>query len=93
MTCKLKQWLNNKAVLRARAVLEGVNLDENTPTVAKYRKIPVVIEAFQYDGDLKANEKWCVPEWAVNAYKKGTLYYKEINNTPLNYLLKLLKGI
>lgn len=67
---QIKAMAEYNAVLRARAVLEGVNLDENTPTVAKYRKIPVVIEAFQYDGDLKANEKWCVPEWAVNAYKK-----------------------
>jgi hypothetical protein len=89
---QIKAMAEYKAVLRARAVLEGVNLDENTPTVAKYRKIPVVIEAFQYDGDLKANEKWCVPEWAVNAYKKGTLYYKEINNTPPELFIKTLEG-
>lgn len=52
---QLKAMAEYKAVLRARAVLEGVNLDENTPTVAKYRKIPVVIEAYQ------TNEEMIIP--------------------------------
>lgn len=42
----------------------------------KFRKKPVVIEAFQYDGDLKDRDgKYYVPDWAVKAFKKGTMYY------------------
>ena len=43
---------------------------------AKYRKKPVVIEAFQYDGDLKdCDGNWYVPNWAVEAYEKGIMHY------------------
>lgn len=42
----------------------------------KYKKKPVVVEAFQYDGDLKgADGKYYVPEWAAEAYEKGIMYY------------------
>lgn len=42
----------------------------------KYRKKPVVIEAFQYDGDFKnQNEEYYVPQWAVEAYENGTLFF------------------
>ena len=38
----------------------------------KFRKKPVVIEAFKYDGDLKdRNGLFYVPFWAQEAYKKG----------------------
>ena len=42
-----------------------------------YRKKPVVIEAFQYDGDMmyQAGEYY-VPNWAVKALQSGTLFYK-----------------
>lgn len=41
--------------------------------MAKYRKKPVVIEAFQYDGDLKdCDGNWYVPNWAVEAYEKAS---------------------
>ena len=44
--------------------------------MAKYRKKPVVIEAFQYDGDLKdCDGNWYVPNWAVEAYEKGVMHY------------------
>lgn len=44
----------------------------------KFRKRPVVIEAFQYDGDLqKSNGEYYAPDWAVEALKNGTLYYKD----------------
>lgn len=52
--------------------------------MAKYRK-KVIVEAFQYDGDLKGSDgNYYVPEWAVKAYKAGILYYHEIyrNNPP-----------
>ena len=42
----------------------------------KYKKKPVVVEAFQYDGDLKgADGKYYVPDWAVEAYEKSVMYY------------------
>lgn len=44
--------------------------------MAKYRKKPVEIEAFQYDGDLKGSDgEYYVPEWAVKAFENGTLMY------------------
>lgn len=43
----------------------------------KYRKKPVVIEAFKYDGDLKGSDgKYYVPEWAVKTFESGTMRYK-----------------
>lgn len=43
----------------------------------KYRKKPVVIEAFQYDGDLKDKDgNWYVPKWASEAFEKGVLFYQ-----------------
>lgn len=45
--------------------------------MAKYRKKPVEIEAFQFDGDMKySNGEYYVSEWAVKAYKEGTLFYE-----------------
>ena len=44
--------------------------------MAKYRKKPVVVEAFQYDGDFRDGDgKYYVPEWAEKALKDGTMYY------------------
>lgn len=42
----------------------------------KYRKRPVVIEAFQYDGDMiNSSGKPYVPEWAISAVNNNTMYY------------------
>lgn len=42
----------------------------------KFQKKPVVIEAFQYDGDLMDSDgKYYVPDWAVKAHKEGQLFY------------------
>lgn len=44
----------------------------------KYQKKPVIIEAFQYDGDLIARDgSYCVPDWAQDAHKAGVLFYKD----------------
>lgn len=44
----------------------------------RYRKKPVVIEAFKYDGDLKGtNGNYYVPQWAVIAFENNTLYFAE----------------
>ena len=50
----------------------------------KYRKKPVVIEAFQYDGDLKGSDgKYYVPVWAVEAFESGVMHYgSAADNTP-----------
>ncbi len=45
--------------------------------MSKYCKKPVIVEAFQYDGDLKGSDgKYYVPEWAVQALGDGTLFYQ-----------------
>lgn len=42
----------------------------------KYRKKPVVIEAFQYDGDMvNCHGIPYVPDWAFAALGDGTMYY------------------
>lgn len=38
----------------------------------KYRKKPVVIEAFQYNGSLI----FWAPDWVKEAHKKGVLFYR-----------------
>lgn len=62
----------------------------------KFRKKPVVIEAFRYDGDLKDRDgKYYVPDWAVKAFEKGTMYYivprTKTADTPELYI-KTLEG-
>lgn len=41
----------------------------------KYRKKPVVIEAFQYDGDLRGINGYYVPEWAIKAFEDGVMHF------------------
>lgn len=44
--------------------------------MAKYIKKPVEVEAFKYDGDLKgADGNYYVPDWAVQAFEEGIIYY------------------
>ncbi len=64
--------------------------------MAKYRKKPVVIEAFRYDGDLKdRNGNWYVPDWAVKAYEKGAMYYgsESCDVPPCELFIETLEGI
>lgn len=44
----------------------------------KFRKKPVVIEAFQYDGDM-VDRKGVpyAPDWAIVALRECVMYYKE----------------
>lgn len=43
----------------------------------KYRKKPVEIEAFQYDGDMIFSSGTpYAPDWALKAIKDGVMYYK-----------------
>lgn len=60
----------------------------------KYRKKPVVIEAFQYDGDLKdIDGQYYAPDWAVKAYECGTMYYGELDGQPGELFVKTLEGV
>lgn len=44
--------------------------------LSKYRKKPVVVEAFQYDGDLmNVNGEYCIPEWGIKAVENKIMYY------------------
>lgn len=46
--------------------------------MAKFMKKPVVIEAFQYDGDLMgSNGEYYVPRWAANANEERILFYRD----------------
>ena len=63
--------------------------------IMKYQKKPVVIEAFQYDGDLKgADGKYYIPDWAIEAYEKGIMYYKalKLNDPPCELFIDTLEG-
>lgn len=67
----------------------------------KYRKKPVIVEAFKYDGDLiYSNGEPYVPSWAMAANENGTfvwkgqgdLYIKTLEGdmlvTPGDYIIK-----
>lgn len=44
--------------------------------MASYVKKPVIIEAFQYDGDfMNRDGTYYVPEWAQTALEQGTLHF------------------
>lgn len=62
----------------------------------KYRKKPIIIEAFQYDGDLiNSKGEYYVPNWAKDAYEDGKLYYDFANlNEVISYelFIKTLEG-
>lgn len=64
--------------------------------MARYRKKPVVIEAFQYDGDLKGSDgKYYVPEWAVKAFEEKTMFFDEMDSDspPTELFIKTLEGV
>lgn len=61
----------------------------------KYRKLPVVIEAFKFDGDLiDTHGKYYVPDWAAQAFIKGDLFYANENSklAPCELFVKTLEG-
>ena len=62
--------------------------------MAKYKKKPVVIEAFKYDGDLKGRDGWYVPDWAVQANENGILFYDSLttDSPPCELFIKTLEG-
>lgn len=61
----------------------------------KYRKKPVAIEAFKYDGDLKDSDgKYYVPDWAVIAFENGIMHYvsDDGEKTPIELYIDTLEG-
>lgn len=61
----------------------------------KYRKKPVVIEAFQYDGDLmNSRGEFYVPQWAIEAHLNGTLFFcsKRDSLPPFSLFVKTREG-
>ena len=71
----------------------------------KYRKKPVVVEAFQFDGDFNdRNGNYYVPEWAVKGLKReyftfedsGDLYVNTLEGTMVvsvgDYIIKGVQG-
>lgn len=63
--------------------------------MAKYRKKPVVVEAFQYDGDLiYSNGEWYCPDWARDAFQNGTMYFDSLDceEPPVELFIDTLEG-
>jgi len=60
----------------------------------KFRKKPIVIEAFQYDGDLmNTSGNYYVPDWAVTAFKDEVLFYESVyGGVPCDLFIKTLEG-
>lgn len=61
--------------------------------MAKYKKKPVTIEAFQYDGDFQNTKgEYYIPEWAIKAYESGIMYFKPFKDKPSELFIKTLEG-
>jgi len=61
--------------------------------MTKYRKKPVIIEAFQYNGDLMGKDgKFYVPDWAEKAYREEVLFYDSFFNSPCELFINTLEG-
>lgn len=61
----------------------------------KYRKKPIEIEAFQYDGDLKDSKgNYYVPEWAVKAFENRVMHFGALkfNEPPCELFIDTLEG-
>ena len=62
----------------------------------KYRKKPVEIEAFKFDGDLVDRVGCCyVPAWAHEALEDGALFFDSIDgdSPPCELFIKTLEGV
>ena len=61
----------------------------------KYRKKPVIVDAFRYDGDLMySNGEWSCPDWAKEAFQSSVLYYDSPNceEQPTELYIETLEG-
>lgn len=55
----------------------------------KYRKKPVVIEAFKWTGDIIQKED---PEWIIEAIKDGIVWFNNSGTELCNMEIKTLEG-
>ena len=63
--------------------------------MAKYRKKPVVVEVFRYDGNLiYSNGEWYCPDWARDAFQNGTMYFDSLDceEPPVELFIDTLEG-
>lgn len=63
--------------------------------MAKYRRLPIILEAFEYDGDLKDSDgNYYVPDWAVKAFETGIMYYGSIHyvSPPNELFIRTFEG-
>ena len=58
----------------------------------KYRKKPVIIDAFQFDGDFMNKDRtYYIPDWAVDMVHKGHIRFRSYVNGELE--IKTLEGV
>lgn len=57
--------------------------------MAKYRKKPVVIEAFRWTGDATQTED---PEWICDAIKKEIVWFNNFGTPEVNMEIATLEG-
>ena len=55
----------------------------------KYRKKPVVINAFKWTGDMLQNED---PEWITEAIQEGKVYFSNIGEENVVMKIETLEG-
>lgn len=55
----------------------------------KYRKIPVVIEAFKWTADIKQTED---PEWVIEEIKKGNIVFENAGTPEVTMVIRTWEG-
>ena len=55
----------------------------------KYRKKPVVVNAFKWTGDMFQNED---PEWLIEAIQEGKVYFSNIGANAVTMQIETLEG-
>jgi len=56
----------------------------------KYRKKPVIIDAFKWSGDLHQAED---PEWIVEAIKTGEVYFRNPGTPNVSLIISTSEGL
>lgn len=57
--------------------------------MSKYRKKPVIIEAFRWTADIGQVED---PEWIIDAIKNGTVYFLNVGTALVTMYIITLEG-
>lgn len=57
--------------------------------MSKHKVIPIILDAFKYDGDLKGSDgNYYVPDWAVTLFNHGRIYYDNLGDAPGELFVK-----